>query len=543
MGNLKEMSASVLRGVRAHKIVAGIIALAIVGGGYMAAHAFSGGQGETKYTLATVTRGSIVSVVSGTGQVSASRNVELDAKASGELTNVAVKEGQEVHTGDLIASIDLGTAGFELENAKLSYEKTVSDNAKTATDASQSVADAYQSARSELANDATDLTDAMTSLAALYAKNGYLSAQNYQSEGSIAADLGDAGHQSYSAADNQVKKYLAAYHAASLSDTGNVDSLLVSAETVTQTVANAVKKTNDAVVYLRDHETSDSTAANNAYSTVTNLSSTLNARVSSVAKAQSSIADATHTLATERSGAGTLDVRSEQLSLSEKQDAYNDHFITAPFDGVIAKVSAKTGDTVNSGTAVATIVTKEELVEITLNEVDVAKIKTGDKATITFDAIDGLSITGTVAEIEGVGTVSQGVVSYGVTIAFDTQDERVKPGMSASADIQSAVATEVLTVPSAAVKAMNGESYVQVVSPAVSTTNSSAVALATAPIATPVTVGISDDTETEITSGLSEGEQVVVRAATGNTTTKSTAASATSATRGFGGGNAVFRAP
>ncbi|MDD5433706.1 MAG: hypothetical protein PHE77_03610, partial [Candidatus Pacebacteria bacterium] len=61
------------------------------------------------------------------------------------------------------------------------------------------------------------------------------------------------------------------------------------------------------------------------------------------------------------------------------------------------------------------------MAEISLNEVDVAKVKIGQRAIITFDAIDELEITGKVEDVDTIGTVSQGVVSYNVKIIFDTQ--------------------------------------------------------------------------------------------------------------------------
>ena len=71
-----------------------------------------------------------------------------------------------------------------------------------------------------------------------------------------------------------------------------------------------------------------------------------------------------------------------------------------------------------------------------MNEVDAAKISVGNKTTLTFDATEDLTLTGKVAQIDTIGTVEQGVVSYKVKIAFDTQDERIKPGMTANASIQ-----------------------------------------------------------------------------------------------------------
>ena len=53
---------------------------------------------------------------------------------------------------------------------------------------------------------------------------------------------------------------------------------------------------------------------------------------------------------------------------------------------------------------------------------------------------------------DAIGTVSQGVVTYGVTVVFQTQDERVRPGMSAAAAVVTAVRSDVLLVPNGAVR-------------------------------------------------------------------------------------------
>jgi HlyD family secretion protein len=104
-----------------------------------------------------------------------------------------------------------------------------------------------------------------------------------------------------------------------------------------------------------------------------------------------------------------------------------------------------------------------------------------------------------------VGTVSQGVVTYTVKIGFDTQDDRVKTAMSVSAAIITDIKQDVLLVPNAAVKKSNNEQYVEILENNI-------------PRYQAVEVGLSNDTMTEITSGLKEGDKVITQTITGNTT-------------------------
>ena len=119
-------------------------------------------------------------------------------------------------------------------------------------------------------------------------------------------------------------------------------------------------------------------------------------------------------------------------------------------------------DAASPSTTAVTLITNQDITEIPFNEVDITKIKVGQKATLTFDAIDGLSIVGQVADIDTVGTVTQGVVNYNVKIIFDASGSQVKPGMSVTASGITNVKQDVLTVPNSAVKTSGGISYVQV---------------------------------------------------------------------------------
>lgn len=218
-----------------------------------------------------------------------------------------------------------------------------------------------------------------------------------------------------------------------------------------------------------------------------------------------------------------------QSKLSDVQKALADYHVLSPFTGVIVTVPARKGDGASPSTVLATLATQQKIAQISLNEVDVTKVKVGQKVTLTFDAIEDLSIVGTVLQIDQAGTVTQGVVNYGVKIGLDTADERVRSGMSVAASIIVNSKIDVLVVPNAAVKQQNSQTTVDVLTAGAKT-----------PTRTSVRTGIANDTETEIISGINEGDEVVVQTITAAATAPATAANAQlripGLTGGIGGG-------
>jgi HlyD family secretion protein len=227
-------------------------------------------------------------------------------------------------------------------------------------------------------------------------------------------------------------------------------------------------------------------------------------------------------------------LQSAENHLADALDTLNDYVVRAPFDGVIVSVAGKLAQPASPSAKLATLLTKAKMVTIPLNEVDIANVKVGQKATITFDAVQDLSIAGQVTEVDQLGSVSQGVVTYNVQVAFLTDDDRVKPGMSASVTIATDVRTDVLTVPNGAVK--NGA--VQIL-PDVKNPGAEAqitgVTSAAGPQPVQVQTGAANDQSTEIVSGLNEGDWVVLRTITPGTTA-STASAGGNRNAGFIGG-------
>jgi hypothetical protein len=133
---------------------------------------------------------------------------------------------------------------------------------------------------------------------------------------------------------------------------------------------------------------------------------------------------------------------------------------------------------------------------VAFSESDISKIKVGQPANITLEALSGVELAAHVSAISTLGTSSSGVVSYDATLTLDQRDSRVKPGMSASAAVITGQASGV-NLPNSAVTTTGSVGRVNLL------TNGKAVP-------TTVVVGLVGDSRTQIISGLKSGDQVQV---------------------------------
>lgn len=187
-------------------------------------------------------------------------------------------------------------------------------------------------------------------------------------------------------------------------------------------------------------------------------------------------------------------------SLADAQEKLNDYYIRAPFDGIVTGLSVEAGDSVSRSDVLASVITRDVQAKVSINEIDAAQVEVGNKAIIKVSALSDAVIEGKVVKIDTIGQTSQNVVSYDAEISFDGQNELLKPGMSVSATIITGVKQDVLTVPNGAIKTQGSDNYVEVLG------NGGAD-----PRQVPVGIGLANNSETEITSGLAEGDKVVTQ--------------------------------
>jgi RND family efflux transporter MFP subunit len=198
--------------------------------------------------------------------------------------------------------------------------------------------------------------------------------------------------------------------------------------------------------------------------------------------------------------------------------------VTSPIEGTVNAVNVKNGDDLgaSSSTHVAPIIIGDLntlKAQVQVNEVDIANVSLGQKANLTFDALPDFTATGKVNKIDSLGTTTSGVVTYNVTMDFDALDPRIKPDMSVTAAIITSVKQDVITIPISALKTQGGSDYVEVL-------NNISM-----PTQVSVGVGVSNDTNVEITSGIKVGDKVVTQ------TINPGAKTSTSTTSSGGGGS------
>jgi macrolide-specific efflux system membrane fusion protein len=249
-----------------------------------------------------------------------------------------------------------------------------------------------------------------------------------------------------------------------------------------------------------------------------------------------------------------LDVADDQQSVKDAQNDLDEAnslspIIKAPFAGIITKVNVNGGDEVYKGTVAATIADPSQFeADIVVTEDDIFSVKVGGEATVSLDALSDLTYPAKITYIAPTATVSSGVVNYSVTVTLtsltpistsqtssqsatgttpsgtstaassatstspnSSQSITLKEGLSATVEIISQQANNVLIIPSKAIK-QQGQNYtVQVVK---GTTTETRI----------VKTGMTDGTNTAIIDGLSEGEQVVysISASSSSSATKTT---------------------
>jgi RND family efflux transporter MFP subunit len=175
--------------------------------------------------------------------------------------------------------------------------------------------------------------------------------------------------------------------------------------------------------------------------------------------------------------------------------------IVAPFDGVVADIAISEGEDVSTATlatpAISLVDTSEIKMSGFIDELDIAMVQPGQEVNILLDALPDEEVKGEVTFISPIGTTLAGVVSYETTITLENPVGGLKDGMSATAEVIIERRDDVLSIPNRAIRGTTENPMVVVLIDGQQEERE-------------ITLGLTDGINSEVLSGLEEGEKVII---------------------------------
>lgn len=479
---------------------------------------FSGDTAVTVTTQEVLVKKKDISVsVSGSGTISPTNTVDIKIKGQGDIRTIAVRAGQSVKQGTTLIALDasdayqdLATAQVNLETAQLELEK-IKKPADTidVLKIKNQIASAQQKIKDQDVAVANAYKSFLTTSLAAYPETQTTSVEQPTISGSyLGESKGEIKIISYMTGDGlrfTVSGLVTGDGVASVTTPQPLgDSGLYITFSTTDTQPNWI-------VPIPNNRSTSYLSAKTSYENA------LITKEKTVAEQERTLAELDEQLKDLEDGADTLDIRTKELVVAQRKNDVNeaykkvsDYLARAPFDGIIASLVAEVGDSVTPSTVLGTIITNKKIAEISLNEADIAKVVVGQKVQLTFDALNDVSLDGSIVEIDTIGTNTQGVVTYTVKVAFDERDTRIKPGMTVTASILLEEKKDTLVIPNEAIKTMRGKKTVTLKDG----DKTRQIEIKT---------GIVGETETEVVDNLKEGDILLVTRRTGVPTTSSAA--------------------
>jgi HlyD family secretion protein len=495
---------------------------------------------------ATVTMGNVQSAVSGTGTVVPAQQQNLNFGQSGTLAELDVKVGDHVTKGQVVARLDptqlqqaLQQAQNSLTQAQATLSSTVNGNA---------------------------VTQAQHNLAAAQQTLGDTRAQvnltGQQDASTLAQDQNQLDNVDAPALA-QAQRNLADFNAANPADNCSSPAppqqctQLNSAITQAQ---NAVNQDNVKILADQNRIATDQLSGQRSIDQAT----------ATVTTAQDNLDGQTitrpNTIASQQAAVSTA-----QLQVQTAQRNLDMATLTAPFDGTVQSINGVVGEPVSSGggstslapgssapqpsssgasgggaggagstgstgtgassggSSVFMVLGDVSAMQVVapFAEADASRLAVNQQATVTFDAVSGVTLPAHVLAVASTATVVSNVTNYYATLVLDQIDSRLKSGMTANANVTVQSATNVLTVPNSVITRIGGAAFVTLLGRDGKQTR------------VPVQTGAAGDTFTEIRGGLNVGDRVVRPQLRAGTTGAAGAAGGRGAFGGGGGGGGV----
>jgi multidrug efflux pump subunit AcrA (membrane-fusion protein) len=491
-------------------VVAALILLIVAIGLWFVTHQASAAP---QYRMATATLGTVTQTIPISGNLTPVNQADLDFGASGRVQSIRVQAGQQVNAGDVLATLDTNTLDAALTTAQANLQ---SAQARMSLDRQGATPQTLAQADAAINTATVQLQNAQVSLADTAAANAQSLAQAQAAVNSDQATV------------NADQGVLSADRSRQQSDTDRMNSDCGAGNSNCSSDQQAVSSDNQKVASDQQTLTRDQGSLNQATGA---LAGTQVKNQQSYDQAAGQVNSATVSLQNAQSSLRALElggtqqqlamdqsaVAIAQVNVETAQRAVGQATLTAPVQGTVSAVNLAVGQAVSgtsgssgssgsSGGGSTASVTATHAVSLltpgayqvtgSVSDAQVGQVATGQQARV-IPAGSTEALTGKVTGVSPVATVTSGVATFAVTVTLDAADLTLHSGTSAAVSIIVNQVVGVVTIPTSAVRSSGTGSGVQVL-------------VNGQPQTRPIQTGASDTLRTQVISGLSVGDQVVV---------------------------------
>lgn len=484
-----------------------------------------GAQGQR---TAVVTKGTITSELSSSGVISPKDTYSLTSLVEGEVISADFEEGDQVTEGQILYQIDVSSMESELKSASTSLERAQKKYEKAQEDYNEAVSDysgnTYKATRTgyirELNIQAGDQVGQNTDIASIYNDQIMKIRVPFLAQEAAAIGAGNQAVLTLTDTEEQINGVVTAV--------SNMDEVLDGGRIVRYVTIEAANpggltSSHSAVAEINGMVCT----AEGSFEAATDL--VMKADLPSSVEVEAMLVhegdyvtegtpifriaskDAEDLLDTYQDAMAQAEesLESAQSKVDSTKESYDNYTITAPISGQVITKSVKEGDTIsrNSGSSDTTLAVIYDLSQLTfemsVDELDVRSVQVGQKVSVTADALEGQTFTGTVTNVSLESVQSNGVTNYPVTVTLDETGDLL-PGMNVDGVILLDQTEDALMIP---IDSLMRGNRVYVKDDTVKEAEGSVPAGFRA---VEVETGLTNDDYVEIVSGLSEGEEVYV---------------------------------
>ena len=434
------------------KIIFSIVVILIILGGFYYFYKKNNiSNSPSMYLIGRVKKSILSDELSYSGQIISNNQVDLKSLVSGNISYIGSKNGNFINKGKIILSVSSYDAQKQVRDAELSLKqsKLNLDNLSNPLDDynKKLLENNIQTEEQNIKISKTNYLNSNLQLNPLYSFSTNLPILS----GSYNCD--------------KEGKYIFTYNGQDISFSGLEDGYILVNYDTPRKIGNCglyltLKSGVNYVVNSSWELNIPNNLSNNYINTKTQYENNL-------ANSQNKITQYKAQL--NKESVTNFDLSSAKLNYEQKLNSLADakynlsnYSIVAPFDGILTSFTSNAGDYISQGSKIGTIATSKKIIKVFINETDISKVKLRQKTKISIDSISDINILGEVIDIDILPTTDGGVINYGVSVAIDSNDERLKIGLTTNISIKIKETEELLNIPSQSIKSDINGKYVEV---------------------------------------------------------------------------------